>query len=260
MGKELTGKSIVIIGGTSGIGLSASKAFLNAGANVVAVGSPDGPNPHLGKNGIVLLADAREEGVAEHSIERSIQAYGRFSGLYHVAGGSGRKMGDGKLHDLTLEGWNYTMDLNLKSLMLSNRAAVSQFLKQKSGGAILNMGSVLASSPSPEFFSTHAYAAAKSAINGLSKAAAAAYASQNIRINVIAPGLTDTPMAARAKKDRTIQKFITSKQPLDGGRMAMTDDMDGLAVFLFSEAARFITGQIIQVDGGWSVSEGGKSK
>lgn len=260
MGKELTGKSIVIIGGTSGIGLSAAKAFIASGAHVVAVGAPDGPIPQLGKNGIVLIADAREEGVAEHSIERSLQVYGGFNGMYHVAGGSGRKLGDGKLHDLTIEGWNYTMDLNLKTVLLSNRAAVRQFLKQKSGGSILNMGSVLATHPSPEFFSTHAYAAAKSAINGLSKASAATYASHNIRINVIAPGLTDTPMATRAKKDRAIQKFITSKQSLDGGRMARADDMDGLAVFLFSDSARFITGQIIEVDGGWSVSEGGKSK
>lgn len=260
MERVLKGKSIVIIGGTSGIGLSASRAFQNAGANVVAVGAPDGPHPSLGKNGVVLMADARSEGVAEHAIDRCLQEFGGFSGLYHIAGGSGRKKGDGALHEMSLEGWNYTMNLNLTSVMLSNRAAILQLLKQKRGGCILNTGSVLASSPSADFFSTHAYAASKSAINGLSMASAASYASKNIRINVIAPGLTDTPMALRAKKDPAIQRYIKSKQPLDGGRMAMAEDMDGLAVFLFSDASKFITGQIIQVDGGWSVSEGEKSK
>lgn len=260
MANLLNGKSIVIIGGTSGIGLAASKSFIREGAKVLALGVPDGPQPSLGKNGFVLLADARQEGVAEHAIDRCIQLFGGFDGIYHVAGGSGRKKGDGALHELTLDGWNYTMELNLTSLMLSNKAAIRQLLKQKKGGVIVNTGSVLSTHPSAEFFATHAYAASKAAIVGLSKAASATYADKNIRINVIAPGLTDTPMSARAKKDKAIQRFIRSKQPLDGGRMAKPEDLNGMAVFLFSDSAQFITGQVIQVDGGWSVSEGGKSK
>src|SRR5207249_5239487 len=103
------------------------------------------------------------------------------------AGGSGRKHGDGPLHELTDDGWRATLDLNLTSLMLSNRAAVRQFLSQRTGGAILNMGSVLGWSPSPRHFATHAYAAAKAAVIGFSKSIAAHYAPQDIRVNVIAP-------------------------------------------------------------------------
>lgn len=256
MASALSGKTIVVIGGTTGIGLSAAKAMIKQGAKVTVVGLPEGPAPDLGRHGLTLLADARQEGTAEHAIERCIQKFGDFHGLYHVAGGSGRKRGDGPLHNLTLEGWNYTLNLNLTSMMLSNRAAIQQFLKIKKGGGIVNMGSVLADRPSPQFFSTHAYAAAKAAVNGLSVATAAAYASKNIRINVIAPGLTDTPMAARAKGDRNIRKFISGKQPLGGGRFGTPADLDGLVVFLFSDAANFITGQVIRADGGWSVSEG----
>src|SRR5205085_420848 len=142
-----------------------------------------------------------------------------FDGLYHVAGGSGRRMGDGPLHELTLEGWNKTIELNLTSLMLSSQAAVKKFLEMKKPGTILNMGSVLGYSPSPVFFSTHAYTAAKSAIIGFTKSIAAYYAKDNIRVNVIAPAVVETPMAQRAANDDEILSFIKTKQPLDGGRI-----------------------------------------
>jgi NAD(P)-dependent dehydrogenase (short-subunit alcohol dehydrogenase family) len=115
---------------------------------------------------------------------------------------------------------------------------------------------VLGYSPSPGFFTTHAYAAAKSAIIGFSKSLAAFYAKDNIRINVIAPALIDTPMAERAISNPEIQHFLKTKQPLDGGRAGIPEDVDGAAVFLLSGSARFITGQVLTVDGGWTVSEG----
>ncbi len=140
--------------------------------------------------------------------------------------------------------------------MLSNQAAVKQFLRQGSGGAILNMGSVLGYSPSPQYFSTHAYSMAKSAIIGFTKSIASYYAKNNIRINVIAPALVETPMAKRASEDEIIQAFIKTKQPLDNGRIGKASDLDGLAVYFLSEQSKFTTGQVIAVDGGWTVSEG----
>ena len=140
--------------------------------------------------------------------------------------------------------------------MLSNRAAVNTFLEQDIGGAILNMGSVLGFSPSPEYFATHAYAATKSSIIGFSKSIAAYYAKNNIRVNVVAPALVETPMAKRAAQDDTIQSFIQTKQPLDGGRIGQPKDLDGACCFLLSDEAGFITGQVLTVDGGWCISEG----
>lgn len=256
----LAGKSLVVIGGTTGLGLSAARAFVEAGARVVVVGrNPAGVDAAaalLGENGRAFSGDACEPGTAPRAIAEAIAAFGKLDGLYHVAGGSGRRLGDGPLHALTDEGWRATLDLNLTSLMFSNRAAVRQFLAQGGGGSILNMGSVLGWSPSPRHFSTHAYATAKAALIGFSKATAACYAPQNIRINVLAPALVATPMARRAAQDEAILRFIKTKQPLDGGRIGQPQDLDAAAVYFMSDGARFTTGQVLSVDGGWSVSEG----
>lgn len=256
----LKDKNIVIVGGTTGIGLSAAKAFIANGAKVMVVGrnadSAEAAKKELGNNALSLAADAANENTAIQAIDICINNFGSFDGLYHVAGGSGRKMGDGPLHELTLDGWNKTMELNLTSLMLSNQAAVKKFLEMNRSGSILNMGSVLGYSPSPKYFTTHAYAAAKAAIIGFSKSIASYYAVNDIRVNVIAPALVETPMAQRAAKDEEILAFIKTKQPLDGGRIGKPEDLDGLAVYFMSELSKFTTGQTIAVDGGWSISEG----
>lgn len=262
----LKNKHIVIIGGTAGLGLSASKFFISQGAKVVAVGrDPEnnrGAELLLGEAGIVVTGDATRENTAPDAIALCRKMWGNFDGLYHVAGGSGRRMGDGPLHELSVDGWIKTMELNLTSVMLSNRAAIRSFLESKRGGSILNMGSVLSYSPAPAYFATHAYAAAKAAIIGLSKSAAAHYAKENIRINVIAPGLVETPMAQRAAQNPEIMDYIATKQPLDGGRIAEPSDLDAAACYFLSDSSRFTTGQVMAVDGGWGVSEGqiGKEK
>ena len=256
----LSNKNIVIIGGTTGIGFSAAKAFIQHGAKVVAVGrhadTSQQAQQELGDAGLVVTGDAIHENTAADAIELCAGTWGSFDGLYHVAGGSGRKMGDGPLHELSLEGWNKTLELNLTSLMLSNRAAASFFLKTKRGGSILNLGSVLAYSPAPAYFTTHAYAAAKAAIIGFSKSLAAYYAKDNIRINVIAPGLVATPMAQRAAGDAEILAYIKTKQPLEAGRIGKPEDLDGAACYFMSDYAAFTTGQVLAIDGGWSISEG----
>jgi NAD(P)-dependent dehydrogenase (short-subunit alcohol dehydrogenase family) len=259
-GSDLNGKSIVVIGGTTGLGLSAARAFVARGAKVVVVGrkaeSVRAAQLELGKSSRALRGDAINPDTAVKAIKLATREFGGFHGLYHVAGGSGRKLGDGPLHELTDHGWQSTLDLNLSSLFFSNRAATRQFLDQNTGGTILNMSSVLGWSPSPSHFATHAYAAAKSAVIGFSKAVAAYYAARNIRCNVLAPALVETPMAQRAAKNNTILRFIKTKQPLDGGRIGQPADLDAAAVYFMSDDSKFTTGQVLAVDGGWCVSEG----
>jgi NAD(P)-dependent dehydrogenase (short-subunit alcohol dehydrogenase family) len=260
MHQNLKDKNIVVIGGTSGIGLSAAIAFIENGAHVVVVGRDDllmaDAKKTFGDRAEVITGDATDENISQMAIDLCVKKYGLLNGLYHVAGGSGRRMGDGPLHELSVEGWNKTLALNLTSVMLSNKAAINQFIQQGAGGTILNIGSVLSFSPSPQHFSTHAYAAAKSAIVGFSRSVAAYYAKDNIRVNVVAPGLVETPMSQRAVGDEIILSFIKKKQPLEGGRIGRPEDLDGIAMYFMSDESRFTTGQLIAVDGGWSVSEG----
>lgn len=256
----LEGQVLVVIGGTTGLGLSAALALRRAGAHLAIVGrsaeSAAQARDQLGQGAEVLTGDARQPATAEKTIAAAISRWGRLDGLYHVAGGSGRAAGDGPLHELTDQGLAFTLDLNLHSLIYSNRAALRTFLSQRSGGVILNLSSVLGTHPEPRHFATHAYAAAKSAVTGLTRSLAAYYAPHGIRANVICPALVDTPMAQRAVGSETIRAFIRTKQPLEGGRLGLAGDLDAAVVFLLSDGSRYITGQEIAVDGGWSVSQG----
>ncbi|MGV3774497.1 MAG: SDR family NAD(P)-dependent oxidoreductase [Verrucomicrobiales bacterium] len=256
----LENKSIVIIGGTSGIGLSAAKAFAREGALLTIMGrnqaTLNSALTELGNKTEAVCGDASDSKMVDMTVGRAVAKFGKLDGLYHVAGGSGRKHGDGPLHEITDEGIDYTLNLNLSSILYSNRAATQQFLKQQSGGVVLNLASVLGFSPSPHHFGTAVYAAAKAAIIGTTRSSAAYYARFNIRFNVIAPGLVDTPMAQRAMQNEEILQFIKTKQPLEGGRAGEPEDLDDAAIFFMSDQSKYVTGQLLAVDGGWSVAEG----
>ncbi len=257
---RLAEKVILIVGGTSGLGLSAARACAKEGARLVLVGRSEEKAQavarEFGEAALVVQGDAAIPTTAFRAVAEAAEQFGRLDGLYHVAGGSGRKRGDGPLHELTDEGWAYTLNENLTGLFYSNRAAIQQFLRQGSGGSILNMSSVLGFAPSSKYFATHAYAAAKAGAIGLTRSAAATYAQHNIRCNVLAPALVATPMSQRAQGDAEILGFIATKQPLDGGRIGSASDLDGAVVYLLSDESKFVTGQVLPVDGGWTVSEG----
>ncbi len=256
---SLDGLVIVVVGGTSGLGRSAVLACRAAGARVVAVG-PDAAGvaslAALGDAGLVAReGDAREAHVADDAMAAARETWGRVDGVYHVAGGSGRRWGDGPLDAMSDEGWTSTLSLNLTSAAWSLRAAVRAFKADGHGGSIVVVSSVLATSPSPEHFSTHAYAAAKAGLEGLVRASAATYARDDIRINALAPGLVDTPMSGRAAGDPHIMSLVRRRQALGGGRIGQPGDLDAAVVFLLSAGASFVTGQVIAVDGGWSVRD-----
>jgi NAD(P)-dependent dehydrogenase (short-subunit alcohol dehydrogenase family) len=264
---RLEGRTALIVGGTSGIGLASARRFLEEGARVVVAGRDPAKGGEavglLGRIGPVryVRADLAAPSQVGPLFEEAMgELGGRLDVLFHVAGISGRRFGDGPLHECTDEGWDTVVDTNARSVFLSNRAAVRQMLGQSVDehglrGTVLNTGSVLGWSPAPGFFGTYAYAASKGAIRAMTLSAAARYAADRIRFNLMAPALIDTPMATRAVGDAAIRRYLETKQPIAGGP-GTAEDCAEAALYLCEPASRFVTGTVLNVDGGWCVSEG----
>jgi NAD(P)-dependent dehydrogenase (short-subunit alcohol dehydrogenase family) len=149
----------------------------------------------LARDGAAGWAAADLAVVAETdaAIAAAVERFGRIDGLFAVAGGSGRRWGDGRIHELNADAWDRTLELNLRTQALTCAAVVRQMLRQApndSGtrGSILLMGSVTATDPSPTHFGTHAYAAAKGATIALMRTMAATYLEDRIRVNAVARG------------------------------------------------------------------------
>jgi NAD(P)-dependent dehydrogenase (short-subunit alcohol dehydrogenase family) len=255
---------VCLVTGATGIAAASAHRLAAEGASVFIVSrtadhaaSLAGELERTGGVAAWASADLTDETAVERAVTAAVQRLGRIDGLFAVAGGSGRRFGDGPIHELTVDGWEHTLAINLRSQALTCRAVLRQMLGQEpnsSGtrGSILLMGSVTATDPVPEFFATHAYAAAKGATNALMTTMAAAYAGDRIRVNVVAPSLTDTPMAARASGDPRIRAFARRKQPL-AGEMMDPDEVAHAAVYFLSDESRVVTGQLLKIDGGWSV-------
>ncbi len=257
---------VALLTGSTGMAASAARALTAEGGRVFVVSRTaehardlvDGIRAAGGSAGWAA-GDLAVEVDVEAAVSACVDAFGRVDLLYGVAGISGRRYGDGPLHEMTLAGWQTVLDANATSQFLVCRAVVRQMLRQEprpdgTRGAILLMSSTLATDPAPAHFATHAYAASKGAIDAFTRAVAAYYARDGIRVNAIAPSLIATPMSARAQGDPAVLAYLAQKQPLAGGPIA-ADAITDAALFLLSDAARMITGQVVRVDGGWSISE-----
>ncbi len=258
---------VCLIAGTTGIAAATAELAGSTGARVVVSGRSVEHGDDLckalrakGIEAMFVAVDLREDTAGDRLVQACVAAHGRLDMAFHVAGISGRKFGDGPAHECSPEGWDAVMDINARGLFLLSGAVIRQMLKQPlspSGlrGSILNMASVLAWSPSPASFATHAYAASKAAIIGFSRAMAAHYAPERIRVNVIAPALVRTPMSQRAQQDARILHLMKTKQPLVGDLLS-AEQVARAAWFLLGDDASGITGDVLTVDGGWCVSEG----
>jgi NAD(P)-dependent dehydrogenase (short-subunit alcohol dehydrogenase family) len=253
---------VALISGTSGIAAATARLALAEGGKVFLVGlnGEEGAAFESGSEGRggFLEGDLTDPATSGAALDACLARWGRLDALFNVAGISGRRFGDGPVHECTGAGWEATLDNNVKSTFLLSRAALRHFLSLPghpggTRGSIVNMSSVLAWAPQADLFATHAYAASKGAIISLTKAMAAYYAPHGIRVNAVAPGLVRTPMSARAQVDPEILSFIQRKQPLPGG-MISSEEIAEAALFLMGGASKAITGQILAVDGGWTVS------
>jgi NAD(P)-dependent dehydrogenase (short-subunit alcohol dehydrogenase family) len=249
---------VCVVTGSTGIAEAAARALAEEGGSVFVVSKTADHARALaesitaaGDRSAWRAADLTQEAEVDAAMADCIEHFGRVDCVYNVAGISARSYGDGRLHEMTLEGWQAALTVNATSTFLVCRAAVRRML-QHGRGAILNMSSTLARDPEPTFFATAGYAASKGAIEAFSRSIAAYYAPHGIRVNVIAPGLVATPMSQRAQSDEEVLEFLERRQPLAGGPLSPAD-LVGTALYLLSDDARMVTGQVIAVDGGWSV-------
>lgn len=250
---ELEGK-VWLITGASGIAAATARLASSRGARTFVCGLDPHDCASLAEEtgGGAYCGDLTETEHAETAVARCISELGPIDALFNVAGASGRRYGDGPVHLAADEGWDRTLEMNLRPMFLVSRAVLRRMLARREG-AILNMSSVTAYAPERKHFATHAYAAAKGAVISLTRAMAAYYAPHGIRVNAIAPGLVRTPMSARAQSDSEVLELMKVKQPL-AGTLLEPGDIARAAVFLMSDDARHITGQVLGVDGGWEVS------
>jgi NAD(P)-dependent dehydrogenase (short-subunit alcohol dehydrogenase family) len=227
---ELGGKVAVVTGSAGGIGSAVAGALAEAGAEVVGIDRDEAD-----------LTQADE-------VARAFAGVDRLDVLVNAAGISGRRLGDGPVDACTEDAWDTVLDTNLKSVFLCCKHAIPK-LRAAGGGAIVNVSSVLGLVGGDDDFATHAYAASKAGIVGLSRAMAVHYATDGIRCNVVAPGLIATPMSARAQVDERIRARLAELQPLTG-TFGSPEDVGAACAYLAT--APFVTGTVLTVDGGWT--------
>ena len=193
-----------------------------------------------GSEATAIQADVTKESDAKRLVEATVSRYGKLDILFNNVGGA---YGDTGLK-VTVEDWDATMDLNLKSVMLVCKYAVPEMIRG-GGGTIVNNASMAAY----HSHALYAYSASKAGVIALTRCLAAGLAGHNIRVNCVAPGLMDTPMVAPIMNEKRI-RLVQERVPL--GRHGKGEETAYTVLFLASPEASYITGQTIPVDGGLS--------
>ena len=248
----LRGKVAIITGAATGIGRASALLFAQAGARVVLA---DAREPELtrtvadvrtaGGEAEAVVADlARPEDCAA-VVAGAVRAFGRVDVLLNNAG-VGTMVVGGTVETITLEHWDLAQDVNVRAMYLVSRAAVP-VMRQAGGGAIVNISSVSAFRGSPER-PTHAYAASKGAVLGLTHAMAASYGRDGIRVNAICPGTIRTRLTADIVP--RVEQASKEGRGIPLGRVGEPEDIARCALFLASDDASFISGTHIVADGG----------
>jgi len=241
-------RRIVVTGAASGIGAAVVARLWAEGAHIIAV-----DRDADGLATLVAQAPAQIEAVVVDLLDadQTLAALAAVvcDGVCNAAGGSGRRAGDGPVDACSVAGWHHTIDLNLTSQFLVSKACLPSLIARR--GALVNVASVLGLVGGDADFATHAYAASKAGIIGMSRAMAAYYAPQGVRVNVVAPGLIATPMSQRAQQNPAIRARLPQLQPLTGD-FGQASDVAAAVAYLLSDDAQFVTGTVLTVDGGWT--------
>ena len=242
---SLKGKVAVVTGSNTGLGQGISKAFVEAGAKVLGVSrSPsDDTQKMLGEeNFAYITADRSSLDPVETIINTAVEKFGRLDILVNNAGIIKRE----DSIDFSVENWDVVMNTNCRTLFFLSQAAAKQFMKQKSGGKIIQIASMLSYQGG---ISVPSYTASKSAVKGITMTMANEWAKYGINVNAIAPGYMATNNTEALRNDEKRSADILERIP--AGRWGTPDDLMGAAVFLASSASDYVNGFTLAVDGGW---------
>jgi NAD(P)-dependent dehydrogenase (short-subunit alcohol dehydrogenase family) len=247
MQNDYTNKIVLVTGGTSGIGKVTAIAFANAGAKVVLTGRREKEGAEVvaeidktGGTASFVRADVSKDADIVKAIDFVLATYGRLDVAFNNAGVEML----GPLDKVTEEQYRSTFDINVWGVLNSMKHEIPAMLKG-GGGAIVNTSSIAGHIGLAQ---ASIYVATKHAVEGLTKAAAVEFAKQGIRVNAVAPGTIDTEMVARFPTEA--QEWLKSQHPV--GRFGTSEEIAGAVLYLASDAAKFTTGTILAVDGGWS--------
>lgn len=249
------GKVALITGGSSGMGQATAIAFGKAGANVIIAARREGQSQSaiaqirdLGADAHFIQTDVANADEIRSLIEKVVEYYGRLDFAFNNAGTEGKFA---PLTELTESDWEQTITVNLKAVWLCMKYEIEQMLKQD-GGAIVNTSSWLAKGG---LVGSTIYSASKGGLDGMVRPAALEYASRNIRINNINPGIIDTEMFRRFgnpdDSDDVVVQAFTHHIPTK--RLGRSEEIAETVLWLCSNAASYITGQTISVDGGYAI-------
>ena len=248
MAGQFEEKVVIVTGGSSGIGRAAAVAFAEEGARVTVSARRVEESEETvrlikdaGGEAIFVQADVSVEADCERTVTETLEAYGRLDCAFNNAG----RGGGGGMFDCDVDVWNDCLAVNLTGVFMSMKYQIPEMIEQ--GGAIVNNASVLGL---VGLAGGAAYVASKHGVVGLTKSAALEFAPKNIRVNAVCPGYALTDMTRATLTDPVKLGKAMEKQPL--GRYAEPEEIAASVLWLCSNAASFVTGQAIAVDGGWT--------
>ncbi len=247
--RGLNNKVVVVTGGSSGIGRACALLFAKEGTKVIIgdIAVKGGEETldmikRAGGEAMFVRVDVSKAQDVKALIDKAVETYGRLDYATNNAGVQGVET---PTADCTEENWDRVININLKGVWLCMKYEIIQMLKQ-GGGAIVNMSSV---DGLVGWQNLPPYVASKHGVAGLTKAAALEYAKADIRVNAVCPGIICTPMNERRISDPQIKKQFIALEPV--GRMGTPEEVAEAVVWLCSDAASFVTGHLMLVDGGF---------
>jgi NAD(P)-dependent dehydrogenase (short-subunit alcohol dehydrogenase family) len=243
-------KVVLVTGATTGIGRATAEAFAAAGARLVVTGRTVAAGEQLvgelrarGSQAKFIAGDVAREETVQAWVAAALREFGRLDVAVNNAGVEGAL---GPLVEQSAENFAHVFDINVKGVLFSMKHEIPAIARQ--GGAIVNVSSMVGDIAMP---GASIYAASKHAVNGLTRAAALETARMGVRINAIAPGGVVTPMFERfTGGNKEAQAGVAAAHPI--GRLAQPQEIASSILFLASDAAKFMTGSVVLVDGGYT--------